>query len=228
MEPCAIVPLAHADHVAAATASVAGESLLARVVRSLLGVVEEKRVVVATLPAMAADARACLGAAGLGTAIAVPREPGSRSRVIQAGLEYLGVERDTPRSILVADHRYPLSPGEVADRVLRALLTGHDVVAPTLPVTDTVKTVDEQGSVLSTVDRSTLRTVQYPRGFTAAALWRLLSISPASTPDDVDEFDEALRSGLDIGTVAGDANAFRVELPRDAYLLDAVISCRHD
>ena len=102
------------------------------------------------------------------------------------------------------------------------------MVAPTLPVTDTVKTVDEQGAVLSTVDRSTLRTVQYPRGFTAAALWRLVSISPAPTPDHVDEFDVALRAGLDIGTVVGDANAFHVELPRDAHLLDAVIACRPD
>ncbi len=228
MKQCAIVPLVHADDFAAATAPVAGEAPLVRVVRSLLGAVTEERVVVATLPALAAGTRACLRAAGLGTAVAVAREPGSRSQVIRAGLEHLGAEPDTPASILIGDHRYPLSAGEVADRVLIALAGGHDVVVPTLPVTDTVKTVDEQGSVVSTVDRSTLRTVQYPRGFTSSVLWRLVSISPASTSDDVDEFDAALRAGLDIATVAGDANAFHVELPRDAHLLDAVIACRPD
>jgi 2-C-methyl-D-erythritol 4-phosphate cytidylyltransferase len=76
------------------------------------------------------------------------------------------------------------------------------------------------------VDRSALRTVQFPRGFTASVLWQLISVSPASASDDLDEFDAALRAGLDIGTVDGDANAFQVELPRDAHLLDAVIACR--
>jgi 2-C-methyl-D-erythritol 4-phosphate cytidylyltransferase len=128
--------------------------------------------------------------------------------------------------VLVCDHRYPLAPGQLADRVLAALSGGHDVVVPTLPVTDTVKAVDELGSVLSTVDRSALRTVQYPRGFTASVLWQLISVSPASAADHLDEFDAALRAGLGIATVDGDANAFQVELPRDAHLLDAVIACR--
>ncbi len=228
MKPCAIVPLVHADDFTAATAPVAGEAPLVRVVRSLLGAVTEDRIVVATLPALAAGTRACLRAAGLGPAVAVAREPGSRSQVIRAGLEHLGAEPDTRVSILIGDHRYPLSTGEVADGVLAALRGGHDVVVPTLSVTDTVKTVDEHGSVLGTVDRSTLRTVQYPRGFTASVLWRLVAIPPASTSDDVDEFEAALQAGLDIGTVAGDANVFYVELPRDADLLDAVIACRPD
>ena len=129
-------------------------------------------------------------------------------------------------SVLVCDHRYPLAPSRLAERVLAALGGGHDVVVPILPVTDTVKSVDELGSVLSTVDRSTLRTVQYPRGFTASVLWQLISVSPASASDDFDEFDAALRAGLGVGTVDGDANAFQVELPRDAHLLDAVIACR--
>jgi 2-C-methyl-D-erythritol 4-phosphate cytidylyltransferase len=109
--------------------------------------------------------------------------------------------------------------------VLAALNAGGDVVVPILPMTDSVKTVDELGSVLGTVDRSTLQTVQYPRGFAAAVLWQLISVSPDSASDDVDEFDAALRAGLDIDVVAGDANAFQVELPRDAHLLEAVIAC---
>ncbi|MBJ7339639.1 2-C-methyl-D-erythritol 4-phosphate cytidylyltransferase [Mycolicibacterium sp.] len=225
MTECAIVPLAHADELVAATAEVAGEAPLVRVVRSLLGAVAEEGVVVATVPEMAAGVRACLRAAGLATAVAVAQVAGSRSQVIVAGLEYLGAQRDTSSFVLIGDHRYPLSPAEVADRVLVAMGQGHDVVVPILAVTDTVKTVDERGRVLSTVDRATLRTVQFPRGFTASALWRLAS---TATSEDVDEFDAALRAGLDIGTVAGDANGFRAELPRDARLLDAVIGSRRD
>ncbi|MDT5336216.1 MAG: 2-C-methyl-D-erythritol 4-phosphate cytidylyltransferase [Mycobacterium sp.] len=226
MEPCAIVPLTHAGDFEGATTPVAGEAPLVRVVRSVLDAVADERVVVATVPALAAATVECLRAAGLATAVAVAPEPESRQRVIRAGLEHLGAEAHTAVSVLVCDHRYPLAPGQLAERVLAALADGHDVVVPILPVTDTVKAVDELGSVLSTVDRSALRTVQYPRGFTASALWQLISVSAASASDDLDEFDAALLAGLDIGTVDGDANAFQVELPRDAHLLDAVIACR--
>jgi 2-C-methyl-D-erythritol 4-phosphate cytidylyltransferase len=226
MKQCAIVPLTHADDFEAATVPVAGEAPLARVVRSVRHAVTDDNIVVATLAALAAGTVACLRAAGLETAVAIAREPGSRHEVIRAGLEHLGAQPHTSASVLICNHRYPLSPGEVADRVLAALDGGGDVVVPTVAVTDSVKTVDELGSVLSTVDRNTLRTVQYPRGFTASALWQLVSAPMAS--DDVDELDAALRAGLDVVVVDGDANAFQVELPRDAHLLAAVIACRPD
>jgi 2-C-methyl-D-erythritol 4-phosphate cytidylyltransferase len=226
MEPCAIVPLAHAGDFEAAATRVAGEAPLVRVVRSVLEAVADERVTVATVPALAAATVECLRAAGLATAVAVAPAPGSRHQVIRAGLEHLGAEAHTAVSVLICDHRYPLAPGQLADRVLAVLPDGHDVVVPILPVTDTVKAVDELGSVLGTVDRSALRTVQYPRGFTASALWQLISVSPAAASDDLDEFDAALWASLDIGTVDGDANAIQFELPRDAHLLDAVMACR--
>ncbi|MDT5179699.1 MAG: 2-C-methyl-D-erythritol 4-phosphate cytidylyltransferase [Mycobacterium sp.] len=228
MESCAIVPLTHSDDLFAATTPVAGEAPLVRVVRSVMTVVAGDRVVVATLPVLVDCVRDCLEAAGLEVAVAVSGEPGLRYEVIRAALEYLGAEPHTSAAVLVCDHGFPLSPGELAERVLSALRDGREVVVPTVPVTDTVKTVDETGWVLGTVDRSTLQTVQSPRGFTASALWQLVSTSPATGPTDVDEFDAALRAGLDIGTVAGDPNAFRVELPRDAHLFEAVIACRPD
>ena len=163
------------------------------------------------MPALAAGAAEQLAAAGLATAVACASmsasASASRRTVIRAGLDHLGIEPLTPGGVLVCDHRYPLSPGDVADRVLATLAEGYDAVVPTVPVTDTVKTVDQLGSVLTTVDRATLQTVQYPRGFTTSALWQLVEVSPALTPnaEDVDELDGALRAGLDVGRVDGDA-----------------------
>jgi len=228
MKQCAVVPLSHSEDVDAATTPVAGEAPLVRVVRSVLGAVSEGDVVVSTLPAMAAAVRGCLGAAGLATAVAVTRGPGSRRQVIRAGLEHLDVQPHDSASVLICDHRYPLSSSVVAAGVLAALASGVDAVVPVLAVTDTVKTVDESGSVLSTVDRATLRTVQYPRGFSASALWQLVSELPATGMDRLDEFDAALRAGLDVGVVDGDPGAVQVELPRDAHLLEAVIAGRSD
>lgn len=230
MESCAIVPLPQTVEPATAFSPAAGgQPPLARVVRSLHGAVSEARVVVATAPALAAGARDCLRAAGLpAVAVIASREPGSRRHVLTAGLEHLGVEPSSSTAVLLCDHRYPLSTGVVAARVVAGLRDGSEVVVPTLPVTDTIKTVDESGTVLRTVDRSTLRTVQYPRGFAASTLWGLINGPGAPATEDQDEFTAALRAGLDVGTVDGDANAFRVELPRDAHLLDAIIACRPD
>jgi 2-C-methyl-D-erythritol 4-phosphate cytidylyltransferase len=226
MEPCAIVPLT--QFAAAAVAPAAGEAALARVVRSLRGAVDDARVVVATVPALAAGVRQCLREAGLAATVVVASAPGSRYQAIRAGLEHLGAEPYTRTSVLICDHRYPLSPVAMAQRVLGALADGHDVAVPVLPVTDTVKTVDDLGAVLGTVDRSVLRVVQYPRAFTASALWQLVSGTPVIGADDVDEFSGALRAGLDVRTVAGDADSPQLEMPGDAPLLAALMACRPD
>ena len=68
-----------------------------------------------------------------------------------------------------------------------------------------------------------LRTVQYPRGFTIDELSRLLA---CRTSDEFDELDEALRAGIPITFVDGDADAFAAELPRDAAYVEAIIGCR--
>jgi 2-C-methyl-D-erythritol 4-phosphate cytidylyltransferase len=86
-----------------------------------------------------------------------------------------------------------------------------------------VKAVDARGSVTETLDRSTLRSVQYPRGFTVDQLSQLLA---QRTSDEFDELDESLRFGTPIAVVDGDADAFIVELPRDAAFVEAIIACR--
>lgn len=227
MPPWVIVPLPETLEPAAAVAPVAGESPLVRVVRSMSDVTATGRiVVVSTAPHV--DAADALRAAGLGDVPVVPVDlTGSRRDVLSAGLRHLGVQRDSHDPVLVCDCRHPLSPVAVAGRVTDALARGHDVVVPTSAVTDTVKTVDAGGSVLGTVDRTILRTVQYPRGFAASVLWSLVaapSPSAVAAEADVDEFGAALRAGLDIGTVPGDPNAAQVELPRDADLLEAIIA----
>ena len=230
----AILPLTQPADLEAATATVARETALVRVLRSVLTAVTADRVVVATVPTLAAGAADQLAAADLATAVVSTSMSASarasRRAVIRAGLDHFGIEPLTPGGVLICDLRYPLAPGDVADRVLATLAEGYDAVVPTVPVTDTVKTVDQFGSVLSTVDRSTLQTVQYPRGFTTSALWQLVEVSSALTPtlatEDADELDGALRAGMDVGRVAGDPGGFPVDLPRDAQLLDAVIACR--
>jgi 2-C-methyl-D-erythritol 4-phosphate cytidylyltransferase len=90
-------------------------------------------------------------------------------------------------------------------------------------VTDSVKVVDTCGSVTGTLDRSTLQSVQYPRGFAADRLAQLLA---GRATEDFDELDEALRVRESITFVEGDSDAFVVELPRDTAYVEAVIAER--
>ena len=98
---------------------------------------------------------------------------------------------------------------------------------PVLAVTDSVKAVDERGVVIASLDRSTLQTVQYPRGFAAEHLARLLTESAGEF--DAGKFDEAVaavRAAVPITTVDGNMEADPVDLPHDAPYLEAVIASR--
>jgi 2-C-methyl-D-erythritol 4-phosphate cytidylyltransferase len=218
----AIVPVPATVDPAEILAPIAGEEPLVRAVRAMLGRVAVARVVVAVaepLVALAHDALAARGWSALAV-VAVPT-PGDRRRAIAAGLRYLAPERLSSAPVLVHDHRHPLVPGEVTDRVIAGLAAGHRIVVPVASVTDSVKSVDERGTVVGTVDRATLREVQYPRGFTAAALAELLAREPGD-----DELGNALATGQPIFTVDGHADAVRFTLPADAELLDAIITSR--
>jgi 2-C-methyl-D-erythritol 4-phosphate cytidylyltransferase len=214
-EPCAIVPVDATVALRAVLADVAGEAALVRVVRSLLGPgrVPARRVVVAAVAPTATQIRATLAESGLMEVVVVDSpEPGSRSQCLAAGLEHLAREAGSPQHVLVHDHRWPLASSAVTDRVLGGLHAGHPVVVPVLPMTDTVKQVDDGGSVTVTVDRLWLRVVQYPRGYRADAL--------ATVIDGDDDL------GQHVEAVAGDPDAVAADLPADAALIGAVIEAR--
>jgi 2-C-methyl-D-erythritol 4-phosphate cytidylyltransferase len=220
MDLAAIVPLPATVH-AAAFATAAGEVVLVRVVRALLGPVPESGIVVATDESLVADARVCLDSAGLSAVSVIGSgAPGTRRQCVGAAVEHLGREPHQASHVLIHDHRHPLAPVDVTERVIAGLRAGHPIVVPVRPLTDTVKVVNDRGAVVGTVDRTALRTVQYPRGYQSAVLAQ-------SITGDADEFVAALAAGTPIATVDGDADAFAAELPTDTPLLDAINAARH-
>lgn len=215
-EPAAIVPLPTGADAEACFAPIAGEPPIVRAVRALLGRVAAPRVAVVVAEPLLARVRDVLGAAGL-SEVAVLAGAG-RTESIRAGLEYL--VRQPLSSVLLHDCRHPLAPGEVTDRVVAGLGAGHGIVVPVAAVTDSMKSVDERGVVVTTVDRATLLAVQYPRGFAVATLGELIA------RDAADELDVALAAGLQVTTVDGHADAVRFSLPDDTALLEAIIASR--
>jgi 2-C-methyl-D-erythritol 4-phosphate cytidylyltransferase len=77
---------------------------------------------------------------------------------------------------VVHDAARPLVTRELVERCVRAVRDGADGAIAATPVTDTIKEVDPGGSVLRTLDRTTLWAIQTPQVFNAAVLRTALDV----------------------------------------------------
>lgn len=126
--------------------------------------------------------------------------------------------------VLVHDAARALTPVDVIETVVAAVRGGSGAVIPVLPVADTIKSVDGD-LVTATVDRSTLRSVQTPQGFTRSVLTEAhAAADPAAPATDDAGLVEAL--GRPVRTVPGHAEAFKITTPFDLVLAEAVLRRR--
>lgn len=141
-----------------------------------------------------------------------------RSDSVRAGL---AAADDGTDLVLVHDAARALTPPEMFRRVVTALTDGAEAVVPGLQVADTLKRVDHTGLVLGTPDRSELRAVQTPQGFSAVLL-RRAHRDGADATDDAGLIEEL---GIAVQVVPGDHRAFKITTPFDLevarLLLDA-------
>ena len=136
--------------------------------------------------------------------------PGGAERgdSVAAGLRALG---DDIEIVLVHDAARCLTPVEVFDRVVEAVLAGAVAVVPGTLVVDTVKQVDADGLVVATPDRASLRAVQTPQGFRREVLERAHALSSIAT----DDAGLVERLGERVLVVAGDARSLKVTTQAD-------------
>lgn len=190
----------------------AGRTMLERAVDGLLSSGVITRVVVAAPPDLVADTAALLG----GRAHVVAGGP-ERPDTVRLALEHIG----EPEFVVVHDAARPLTPVEQIRRVVAALQEGVRAVVPVLPVVDTIKAVDANGVVLGTPERSGLRAVQTPQGFSTELLRRAYQRGGSAMVTDDASLVENL--GTPVHTVAGDPLAFKITTPLDLRLARAVL-----
>jgi 2-C-methyl-D-erythritol 4-phosphate cytidylyltransferase len=135
---------------------------------------------------------------------------GSRRRdSVAAGLAMLPDDADW---VLIHDAARPLVTPELIQRVVaRASVGDVDGVIPAIPVTDTLKRVQEE-SILATLDRDGLVAVQTPQAF------RVPVLKAAHSSDATDATDDAAlveRAGGTVVTVMGDPMNFKITMPED-------------
>ena len=118
--------------------------------------------------------------------------------------------------VLVHDAARCLTPAAVYRRVVAAREQGAAAVVPVLPVTDTVKTATDAGTVVGDLDRAALRRVQTPQGFVRDVLVHRAEPDPAATDD------AGLVERLDVAVVgvAGDEAALKITHPIDLRIAE--------
>ena len=139
-----------------------------------------------------------------------------RSASVLAGLRALGAEDQV---VLVHDAARALAPASLFEAVIAQVRAGSPAVVPGLPVSDTVKVVDEAGRVASTPPRERLRAIQTPQGFRRDVLERAHADGSSATDD------AALveLTGVAVTVIDGDPRAVKVTTPRDLDLARTIL-----
>ena len=144
----------------------------------------------------------------LGSEVTVVTGGDSRSASVKAALAQVD---PSARYVLVHDAARALASTDLAQRLIDELRSGQSAVIPAITVVDTIKTIDHDGYVLTTPDRSSLRAVQTPQGFDLA----LLRAAHQSTEQYTDDAGAVEAQGARVKIIDGEARALKVTTPED-------------
>ncbi|MEU0529260.1 IspD/TarI family cytidylyltransferase [Amycolatopsis tolypomycina] len=198
MNVVAIVTVAHhASDGESALTPVHGEALLTHTVRGLLDVPEIDLVLVVAPQRCASSYSEAVR--GLGCRVV----PGPLRQAFAA------VEPELSRDsvVLLHDALRAFIPAQTVRDVIAAVRDGAPVVVPVLPMADTVKLTDAASRVVGTEDRTRLRTLQTPVGYTLGAFLEA-------------DLTAAVPAGA--ATVPGHADAMRVTTDFELSLAEAI------
>lgn len=128
------------------------------------------------------------------------------------------------RVVLVHDAARALVPPAVVARVIAAVRAGASAVIPVIPVIDTIRAVDDQGSCV--VDRSNLRAVQTPQGFDRRTLTDAHARVHADGVEVTDDAAVCEYVGAHVVLVEGARESMKVTEPLDLVLAEAIAGRR--
>lgn len=123
--------------------------------------------------------------------------------------------------VAVHDAARPQVPHQVLDALLAARAGGADGAVPGLDINDTVKQIDDTNTIISTVDRATLRRVQTPQAFAFDTLLQLHESFAASGDDQTvtDDAGLAEAAGLSLVCVNGAAALGKITFAEDLNMM---------
>ena len=132
----------------------------------------------------------------------------TRQESVNCGLNCLIDER----FVLIHDGARPLVSGDVISRVCDALNDADGVICA-VKVKDTIKKVDDNGTVLETIPREALYSVQTPQGVNLEKYRQAVSLVDVSLFTDDASILEA--AGYKVKIVEGDYKNIKITTPDD-------------
>jgi 2-C-methyl-D-erythritol 4-phosphate cytidylyltransferase len=145
-----------------------------------------------------------------------------RGDSVRNGIDALPPEIDI---ILVHDAARPLVTDAVIESCIAAAAEGRSVV-PAVPVTDTIKEVDEGGRITGTPDRRTLWSAQTPQAFPAAVLRDAYARAKEGRINATDDAALVARFGTTVTVVDGTVENIKITTAADFAVAEAYLTRR--
>src|SRR6478609_3752380 len=168
----------------------------------------------AVQPVLNPDDLAIFNEAVRGLAHSSPARGGAtRQESVRAGLEALTGQK--PDVVLIHDAARPFVSAALISRAIAAAgRTGAAI--PAIPVADTIKLIDDSGSVEATPERARLRIAQTPQAFRFDAILDAhRRAAREGRHDFTDDAALAEWAGLTVATFEGDAANMKLTTPED-------------
>ncbi len=142
-----------------------------------------------------------------------------RGDSVRAGLDDLPPEA---RVVLVHDAARPFPSADMVDRVIAEARAGN-VAIPGIRVVDTLKRVDDAGTVTETVHRAGLWRAQTPQGFPREVIDRVHEVAVAQRLSLTDDAALCEHLGIPVRMVQGSELAMKVTEEEDFERLTVLI-----
>jgi len=175
--------------------------------------------VVIALPAEVAGRPPAWLASFSGPRVTLVRGGATRTESVRAALASL--PRDLP-IVLVHDAARPFVPRETIEGVIARARTGVAAVAA-IPVSDTIKEVEDGERVRRTVERSRLWRAQTPQGFPRAMFEEAFRRLDPRAPAPTDDAEICERAGFPVEVVADSVHNFKITTPEDFRLAEVLV-----
>ena len=133
-----------------------------------------------------------------------------------------GVACANPRPddlLLIHDSARCLVDGALIRRVMDAAKRDGAAI-PGIPVTDTIKQCDPEGTIIATPDRAALRAVQTPQGFRAALYLQASALAEAEGYLGTDDASLLEHAGIPVRVVPGSPRNMKITTEDDLHIAE--------
>ena len=146
----------------------------------------------------------------------------TRSESVRNGVNATGEDIDF---VAIHDGARPLITPQAIERVISSAVEKR-AAALAVPVTDTIKVVDENDVIVSTPQRSTLRAAQTPQVFEKALYTEALDKTRDAGVEFTDDCALVEWAGVPVTTVMGDYSNIKITTPGDVSVAENILRQR--